>query len=116
LAPGVHSPGLWNDDSHSSRKYDDNYTAWQVVETELPVPDKPRELSPHATERYWTSHARLQRYSLRLDGFVLMRALLSGDEFVTRPLRFECEELALNFSTSAGSSICRELQNPGGQP
>lgn len=80
------------------------------------MPDKPRELSLYATERYLTSDARLRRYSLRLDGFVSMRAPLSGGEFVTKPLRFDGDDLTLNFSTSAAGSIRLELQNPSGQP
>lgn len=109
-------PGLWDDDSHSSWKYGDNYTAWQVVETESTEPDKPRELSLYATERYWTSDARLRRYTLRLDGFVSMQAPLDGGEFVTHPVKLEGEDLALNYSTSAAGSIRVELQNPAGQP
>ena len=63
---------------------------------------------------YPTSHVR--RYTLRTDGFASVNAPFDGGEMTTKPLTFTGNELALNYSTSAGGSIRVELQNAEGEP
>ncbi|MEF8821730.1 MAG: LamG domain-containing protein [Halovenus sp.] len=86
------------------------------VETPSPVPGKPNEISMYALENYWHPYPQMRRYSIRIDGFVSMRAPLSGGEFVTHPVKFMNDQLVLNYATSAAGSIRVELQNPAGKP
>ncbi len=66
-----------------------NLIACGVVETPSDLPGAPAELSLYATEGYYEGDGvRLRRYSLRLDGFVSIRAPQSGGEMLTRPLLF----------------------------
>jgi hypothetical protein len=57
----------------------------------------------------------LRRYSIRTDGFVSMRASLSGGEFVTRPLIFSGDRLVINYSTSAAGGVWVEIQDADGK-
>jgi hypothetical protein len=57
---------------------------------------------------------QLQRGTLRTDGFVSVHAGYAGGEFTTKPLTFEGDELALNFSTSAVGSVRIEMQDEAG--
>ena len=56
-----------------------------------------------------------ERFALRTDGFVSIKAPYSGGEFLTRPLRFKGTDLVLNYSTSAVGSIRIEVQDIDGQ-
>ena len=97
--------------------YGDNAPAWGIVRTRSAVAGAPDELSIYATEGYWTGDScQLRRYTYRMDGFVSVRAPLSGGEFVTRPITFEGSRLTVNFSTSAAGSLRVEVQWPDGSP
>jgi len=64
------------------------------------------------------SEVALRRYTLRLDGFVSVRANRQGGDLLTRPLVFHGTQLELKFSTSAGGrSVCkaRMKQHAGGR-
>ena len=61
-----------------------------------------------------TTH-KLQRLTLRTDGFASMNAGYDGGEFVTKPLKFDGSRLVINFSTSAAGSVWVELQNAEGK-
>ena len=94
-----------------------NYAAWGVVVTKSNIPDAPDELSIYSLEDYYTGgSARLRRYTYRTDGFVSVRAPLSGGELLTKPLIFDGERLVINFSTSAAGSIRVEIQDVQGVP
>ena len=109
LSPGMERPGTWH--------YGQQYMAWHVVETKSALLGAPNELSLYAVESYWTEPgSALRRYTLRLDGFVSLRAPSSGGELVTTPIRFEGSQLALNFATSAAGSVRVEIQDESGQP
>ena len=109
IRPGPKRKGAW--------VYGDNCIAWGVVETESALADAPNELSIYATEEYWTGTSlNWRRFSLRMDGFVSVRAPLSGGEFVTRPFIFDGNKLTMNFETSAAGSVRVEIQNINGQP
>jgi hypothetical protein len=93
IRPG-RDPELWGNRA--------NYAAQNVV---LTAPD---ELSIY--------HKNGDRYTLRPDGFISVRAGSTAGELVTQPLIFEGQELVLNFSTSAAGSIAVELLDAEGKP
>lgn len=87
-----------------------NGPAWGIYQT-----------TPDTLTLYWISHyghptCRLQRGTLRLDGFVSLHAGFPGGEMVTYPLSFQGKELVLNYETSAAGTIRVELQDAGGRP
>ncbi|MBN2450102.1 MAG: hypothetical protein JXR77_06915 [Lentisphaeria bacterium] len=109
LRPGPRSSRSW--------VYGDNSLFWGLVETASIYGDAPPELSLYATEGYWEgAFTEFRRHTLRLDGFVSIRAPYSGGELLTRPLTFDGGALALNLSTSAFGSLQVEVQDPAGTP
>ena len=109
LRPGPERGGTWN--------YAHQLIAWHAVTTRSPLQGAPDELSVYAPENIWTgTGSQLRRYSLRLDGFVSVRAPMSGGELLTRPVIFDGDELVLNFSSSAAGGLRVELQNESGIP
>jgi len=94
-----------------------NYIWLGMVETESSLPGAGRELSIYSNERYYNGPGvKTRRYTYRIDGFVSVRAPLSGGEFITKPLIFSGNELVINFSTSAAGSIRVEIQDSQGNP
>jgi hypothetical protein len=75
------------------------YPALNTVQT------SPTEMSIYVNQNYAQPTAHLRRYSLRLDGFMSLRAPYEGGEVVTRPITFTGKRLRLNFSTSAAGGI-----------
>ncbi len=66
-----------------------NFVAWGIVETASDRAGVPDELSFYSVEGYYTGDdCRMRRYTLRPDGFVSVKAPLSGGEVVTKPLTF----------------------------
>ena len=66
-----------------------NFVAWGIVETASERAGVPDELSFYSVEGYYTGDdCRMRRYTLRPDGFVSVKAPLSGGEVVTKPLTF----------------------------
>lgn len=57
-----------------------------------------------------------RRYTMRLDGFASLHAGYDEGEMVTKPLKFEGQELELNYSTSAGGQLLVEIQDADGRP
>ena len=107
-------PGLRHKDNWV---YGDNYQNWGIVETASSIEGVPNELSVYATESYWTgTSSQLRRYTLRMDGFASVGAPLRGGEFLTKPLTFQGQNLAMNFSTSAAGDIRVEIQDQAGRP
>jgi len=108
LPPGPEREGQW--------KYGDNYIAWHIVETKSSRKGAPNELSLYASEGYWTGTSnQLRRYTLRLDGFVSIRAPMKGGTLITRPLVFKGNRLELNFASSAAGGIRVEIQDVNGK-
>ncbi len=109
LPPGIERPGTWH--------YGHQYIGWHLVETRSAFAGAPNELSLYATESYWHGEGSdLRRYTLRLDGFVSVRAPHSGGELLTKPVVFDGQSLEINFSSSAVGSIRVELQTPTSEP
>lgn len=97
--------------------YGDNFVFWGMYETKSAVEDTPNEISLLATESYWEGvYASVRRYTVRIDGFASAYAPLAGGEFVTRPIRFDGGNLALNMETSGAGSIQVEIQDVQGKP
>ena len=110
LRPGPERPGAWT--------YGQNLIAWEPVITKSSIDGAPDELSFYASESYWSGRAgsTLRRYTLRLDGFVSLRAPMAGGELLTKLLRFAGFKLSLNYATSALGSVRVELQDELGLP
>lgn len=108
LPPGIERPGAWN--------YGHQYIAWHVVETKSALEGAPNELSLYAGESYWTGNSSaLRRYTLRLDGFVSIRAPMSGGELITKPVTFSGKRLTMNFASSAAGGVRVEIQAADGK-
>jgi len=67
-----------------------NMTAWGILKTKSAHPGTPDELSIYSTEGYYRGDScQIRRYTIRIDGFVSVRAPLSGGTFTTKPLVFD---------------------------
>lgn len=94
-----------------------NYTACGILQTKSDLSGTPDELSIYATEGYYLGNScRLRRFTVRMDGFVSIRASSQGGEMVTRPLTFLGNCLKINYSTSAAGSIRVEILDMDGKP
>jgi len=96
--------------------YGDGYQSLGLIETSSEDPTAPNELSFYAGEGGWKDEASLRRYTIRLDGFVSLKAGTKTGEFVTKTMTFSGNFLSLNFSTSVAGSILVELQDESGNP
>ncbi len=70
---------------------------------------------------YWSEHYRhhdhrIQRGTIRVDGFASLYAGFPGGEMVTKPVRLDGDMMVLNMSTSAAGSVRVEIQNADGKP
>ena len=112
LRPGIERTGTW--------QYGQQYLAWSMVETASALQGAPNEISLYAVEGFWGAIEKgkdiLRRYTIRQDGFVSIKAPMSGGEVVTKPLVFTGKNLLMNFSTSAAGEVKVELQNKNGKP
>ena len=96
--------------------YGDNYQNWGLVETPSTIEAAANEISLYASEASFQAQdsERLRRYTIRIDGFVSVTAPLAGGELLTRPLVFDGNTLALNFSSSAAGDVRVEVQDARG--
>ena len=85
-----------------------NYPAQGVV------PTSPVEMSIYVGRGMGQSSARLERLTLRTDGFASLHSGYSGGEMLTRPFLFDGSELLVNYATSAAGSIRIELLDETG--
>lgn len=76
----------------------------------------PQELSFYVEREYTFPSNRLERFTVRPDGFVSVRAGYPGGELVTKPIVFTGKRLVLNYSTSAMGSIRIEILDEAGHP
>jgi hypothetical protein len=93
IRPG-RDPELWGNRA--------NYAAQNVVLT--------------AADELSIYHKNGDRYTLRPEGFISVRAGSKAGELLTQPIVFEGKELILNFSSSAAGSVAVELLNADGKP
>ena len=83
----------------------------------LQLPGQDRELSVYATEAYYAGPgSRVRRFTFRTDGFVSLHAGANDAEVLTRALRFEGKELAINYATTDKGSLRVEIQDAAGRP
>jgi hypothetical protein len=100
LRPG-RDPKNWTDRN--------NMVAWGILQT------ADDELSLYVSEHYRQRTNRLRRHTLRLDGFVSVRAGYAGGQFTTPLLKFAGQELVLNYATSAAGRVRVEVQDREGK-
>jgi hypothetical protein len=87
-----------------------NYPALNIV------PTGAHEMSFYVQKNYGQPTHHLQRYVLRTDGLVAVRAPYQGGEIITKPFKFAGEKLLVNFATSAAGGIRVEVQDAAGRP
>ncbi len=94
LRPGMENGVNW--------VYGDCYPARGMFETPSAVDGAPSELSLLVPTGHWMNkEKRLERYTLRLDGFASLHAGYKEEKVVTKPFVYEGDNLYINFSTSA---------------
>jgi len=87
-----------------------NYTWYGLIETVSPIDDAPPEISLFTDEKYYSGEpVATRRHTLRLDGFVSLRAGMAGGEVTTNPIAFTGSSLEVNVSTSAAGSMRIEI-------
>ncbi len=87
-----------------------NYAARGIVET------GPGELSIYVKHNSGYPAVHMRRYTLRLDGFVSVRAPYAGGEMITKPITYTGNRLTINYATSAAGGLKVEIQTPDGKP
>lgn len=76
-----------------------------------------RELAVYGSEAYYEGpDSRLRRFTYRVDGFVSLRGGDAGGELISKPLKFQGEQLVLNYDASGGGSVLVEIQDENGKP
>ncbi len=73
------------------------------------IPTGPAEMSLFATRHNQQESSRIERFSLRTDGFASVYAPYSEGEMITKPFTFEGRTLVLYYATGAGGHIRIEL-------
>lgn len=76
----------------------------------------PTELSLYCMQNWRLPTVHIRRYTLRPDGFVSIQADYQPGELLTKPFRFQGNELRLNYSASAVGWLKIETQDVGGKP
>ncbi len=87
------------------------------------VPTGEHEMSIYVQKNYGQPTARLDRYTLRPDGFISVNAPYAGGQMRTRPFRFSATsdgkqpvQLHINYATSAPGFVKVEIQDAAGKP
>ena len=99
-----------------------NLMAWGTLVTQPITRHTPEELSFYRNEYYREGQGPndyvcyWRRYTLRMDGFVSMRAKAAGGTFTTKPVVFAGHELVLNYATSAAGRLRVEITDLSGAP
>jgi hypothetical protein len=75
--------------------------------------------SPTEYSLYWSEHsrrhdARLQRGTIRVDGFASLHADWPGGSMLSNPVMLDGDSLVLNMSTSAAGSVRVEIEDEAG--
>jgi hypothetical protein len=91
-----------------------NYTWYGLIETPSDIQGAPPEISIFTDEKYYSGKpVSTRRHTLRLDGFVSLRAGMAGGEVITNPMIFSGSSLEVNISTSAAGSMRVEVLDEG---
>lgn len=94
----------------------ENWTSRANYPAQGVVPTGDKEMSMYIGRGMGQESARLERLTLRTDGFTSINAGYSGGEMLTRPFWFGGSELQINYATSAAGSIRVELHDEDGAP
>jgi hypothetical protein len=86
-----------------------NYPALNIVQT------GPTEMSIYVNKDYAQPTSHLNRYTIRLDGFVSVYAPYDGGEMITKPFTFKGNQLVINLATSAAGGVQVEIQETNGE-
>jgi len=99
---------------HTGWTYGSCYPAIGLVET--PSADGSENVySLYVPTGHWLGEpAKLERFTIRKDGFVSRRATYRASRVVTKPVAFRGDELVVNCSTSARGSIQVTVSSPDG--
>jgi hypothetical protein len=100
-------PGL--DQNNWGNAHGNNTPAWGILQTGK------TELSIYWAENYGDI-PQLRRGTVRIDGFISLNAPYTGGEMITKPLKFQGDNLYINYSTSAVGSIKIEILDIAGKP
>ena len=93
LTPGIENGDNW--------VYGDGYFARGLIETASEFKGEPNELSFFVGTGYRARPVSIERYTLRIDGFLSWSADFKGGEVLTKPFTFEGAKMSVNFATSA---------------
>ncbi len=95
--------------------YGDCYLARGLVETPARR-GRGKELSLYVWSNHWSGKASsLERYSLRLDGFVSRHGTYEPQRLATKRLVYAGDELRINFSTSARGFLRVAIRDDAGK-
>ena len=100
IRPGV-GPSNW-----TSRT---NYPTRGIIQSSDEV------MSMYVQRDYGQPTHKLQRLTLRTDGFASVNAGYDAGEFTTKPILFSGSHMTINYATSAAGSIWVELQTANGK-
>ena len=135
LRPGL-QPTRW------AHPHNNNAVSWGIVTTTSDIPGTPDEWSiySHENDHAAPEVGALRRFTVRQHGFVSVHAppthgqyrpgevgsgegavafrprSWTGGQLVTKPLTFQGNALAINYSTSAYGIVLVEVQDVGGRP
>jgi hypothetical protein len=93
LTPGIENGDNW--------VYGDGYFARGLIETASEFKGEPNELSFFVGTGYRARPVSIERYTLRIDGFLSWSADFKGGEVLTKSFTFDGSKMSVNFSTSA---------------
>ena len=85
--------------------YGNCYLTYGYVETRDKVKGADNKLSIYTGGGPFNTPARVERHTLRIDGYVSMRASYKGAKIVTKPFVFSGDTFVANFATSARGFI-----------
>ena len=95
-------------------RYEKCYPANGFAETEAPLEGADKELSLYAVSSDEEGVQKLERYVMRVDGFVSMQGDFASAVLVTKPFIFKGDMLEINFATSSKGGLYVTLTDDEG--
>ncbi len=97
--------------------YGDCFFSPAMIETPALRPGQDKELSFYTSDGDWIyTKATFIRYTMRIDGFASRHAGSRTKILMTKPFRFDGDELEMNFRTSAAGYVQVTLCDVNGRP
>ena len=94
--------------------YGDCYLNYGYVETKDRQKGADNKLSLYSVRGHGWGEPTVDRYSLRIDGYISMRASYKGAKIVTKPFVFSGDTFEANFATSARGFINIRIRDEEG--